>query len=162
MGEEQKGGRVKMTSLKSSSGMVWWEWLVLIAIVAVLAAIAIPNFLQYGARSKQTEARTNLKYILYLQQEYFKKHGHYGNSFEEIYFTTPENYGWRHCRFGMGDSRLGVDRREEELARLLKELAKPDGFVAISVGNNDSDDTLDVWMVDETGKLMNLVDDVRE
>jgi len=34
------------------------------------------------------------------------------------------------------------------------------GFVAIALGDIDADDTLDLWAIDETGRLLNLVDDV--
>jgi type IV pilus assembly protein PilA len=39
------------------------ELMIVVAIIGILAAIAIPNFLQYQMKSRQSEAKTNLQAI---------------------------------------------------------------------------------------------------
>jgi len=48
------------TRVKNSKGFTLIELMIVVAIVGILAAIAIPNFLTYQAKAKTSEARTNL------------------------------------------------------------------------------------------------------
>ncbi len=49
-----------MKALRSSKGFTLIELMIVVAIIGILAAIAIPNFLQYQLKSRQSEVRTNL------------------------------------------------------------------------------------------------------
>ncbi|WP_447979513.1 type IV pilin protein [Candidatus Nitrospira bockiana] len=49
-----------LKSLRSNKGFTLIELMIVVAIIGILAAIAIPNFLQYQMKSRQSEAKTNL------------------------------------------------------------------------------------------------------
>jgi type IV pilus assembly protein PilA len=49
--------------LKGQKGFTLIELMIVVAIIGILAAIAIPNFLQYQLKSRQSEAKTNLQAI---------------------------------------------------------------------------------------------------
>ena len=48
---------------KLSKGFTLIELMIVVAIIGILAAIAIPNFSRFQARAKQSEVKTNLKAI---------------------------------------------------------------------------------------------------
>jgi type IV pilus assembly protein PilA len=49
-----------LKKVRNAKGFTLIELMIVVAIVGVLAAIAIPNFLKYQAKSRTSEARTNL------------------------------------------------------------------------------------------------------
>ena len=52
-----------LRQLRKSKGFTLIELMIVVAIIGILAAIAIPNFLQYQMKSRQSEAKTNLQAI---------------------------------------------------------------------------------------------------
>ena len=147
---------------------------VVIAIIGILAAIAIPNFIRFQARSKQSECRTNLKALAIAERAYFEAHQQYTPVLAEAGFA-PER-GNRYAYFAgpgtqedrtqavskrdPGDTQVGVDlfrfgaipavtERDvpTQLAGGVHPGASETGFVAACAGSIDNDATLDVWSV---------------
>ena len=50
-------------SFRKQEGFTLIELMIVVAIIGILAAIAIPNFLQYQLKSKQSEAKTNIQAV---------------------------------------------------------------------------------------------------
>jgi len=58
-------------------GFTLVELMIAVAIVAVLAAVAIPVFRGYAKEARMSEARTNIQGILEAEEAYFTRFGHY-------------------------------------------------------------------------------------
>ncbi|HEY1907806.1 MAG TPA: DUF4190 domain-containing protein, partial [Myxococcaceae bacterium] len=58
-------------------------------LLPVQLGIAIPNFIRFQARSKQSECKTNLKALWTAQREHRNAKGQYATSLEELGFTVP-------------------------------------------------------------------------
>jgi type IV pilus assembly protein PilA len=56
-------------------GFTLIELMIVVAIIGILAAIAIPNFLKFQLRSKTGEAKTNLAAIRTAEESYFAEYG---------------------------------------------------------------------------------------
>ncbi len=52
-----------LKSFRKQEGFTLIELMIVVAIIGILAAIAIPNFLTYQMKSRQSEAKTNLQAI---------------------------------------------------------------------------------------------------
>ena len=55
---------------KASSGFSLVELMIVVAIIGILAALAIPRFQQFQSKARQSEARGNLAHIYTLQVSY--------------------------------------------------------------------------------------------
>jgi len=81
-----QGARMKKLTKK---GFTLVELMIVVAIIGILAAIAIPNFIKFQARSKQAEAKSNLKSVFTGQKSFFAEGDRYSISTGDIGFS-PE------------------------------------------------------------------------
>ncbi len=78
-----------MTKLIKQKGFTLVELMIVVAIIGILAAIAIPNFIKFQARSKQSEPKANLKALFTAQRAYFSEKDTYSSLVGDIGFN-PE------------------------------------------------------------------------
>ena len=62
---------------KDSKGFTLIELMIVVAIIGILAAIAIPNFLNYQMKAKTAEAKTNLGAIKTSEESYLAENDSY-------------------------------------------------------------------------------------
>jgi type IV pilus assembly protein PilA len=67
---------------KDDKGFTLVELLVVIIIIGILAAIALPNFLSQGAKAKQTEAKQNIGLVNRVQTAYRSENSSFATSFD--------------------------------------------------------------------------------
>ena len=122
---------------KKDKGFTLIELMIVVAIIGILAAIAIPNFLRYQAKTKQSEAKTNLGAIFTSQVTYFGEQDTYAN---------VSNIGWA----PEGTTRYAYTMTTADI----------DSFTAEAEGNIDADSATDIWQMDDTRSLDNTSNDV--
>jgi type IV pilus assembly protein PilA len=87
--------------LKGKKGFTLIELMIVVAIIGILAAIAIPNFLKFQAKSKQSEAKSNLGAIYTGQVSYFGENNDYSN-FSAINWSPSGTPRYRYTLAGTG------------------------------------------------------------
>jgi type IV pilus assembly protein PilA len=61
-------------------GFTLIELMIVVAIIGILAAIAIPNFLRFQLKAKTSEGKTNIAAIRTAEQSYYSEFGNYVSS----------------------------------------------------------------------------------
>ncbi len=170
--------------LKGQKGFTLIELMIVVAIIGILAAIAIPNFLAYQARSRQAEARTNLGAVFVSEVAFFGENNRYSD-FATIGYTlagASNMYTYRSpvaTGDGASSGAQGADRYNTQAGSQNAggtNIADPAGtvvtaaqlpaagaagqFTATASGNVDGDATVDHWYVNDVKQILNDRNDV--
>ncbi len=148
-------------------GFTLIELMIVVAIIGILAAIAIPNFHRYQAKSRQSEAKTNLGGVFVAQTSYFGEQSTFG-SFDQIGFAlagSSNRYTYRSGGVSPGGGVTsgsvnidlinpggGLAATAENTVVAAKNSATgaaSPGFTATATANLDNDPTIDEWHVND-------------
>jgi len=89
-----------MRKIRNTKGFTLIELMIVVVIIGILAALAIPRFTKASDRAKEKEADGILKQVYTLQETYKAQHGAYATQvtqLETVGFeapTTLKNYTW--------------------------------------------------------------------
>jgi len=114
-----------LSMLKGKKGFTLIELMIVVAIIGILAAIAIPNFLKFQAKSKMSEAKTNLGAIYTGQLSFFGEQNSYG-SFDSINWSPS---GTPRYHFNL-DSGSWVDNGANNRGALVANAPVPTSWTA--------------------------------
>jgi len=81
---------LKLNKMKNQKGFTLIELMIVIAIIGILAAIAIPQFSAYRKRSYDSAAQSDLKNAATAQEAYYADNETYTNAVADI---TGATYG---------------------------------------------------------------------
>jgi type IV pilus assembly protein PilA len=132
---------MKMRRQRGQKGFTLIELMIVVAIIGILAAIAIPNFLKYMCKSKQAEAKTNLGAIFTSEEAYRAEYDRYSTSFGEI--------GWE----PRGTTRYIYSATATAASSFTGQATTQNGT------DLDNDATNDVWTINEARSLLNTSND---
>jgi type IV pilus assembly protein PilA len=160
------------SKLKNQGGFTLIELMLVVAIISIMSAIAIPNLISYVAKSRQAEAQMNLGGVYTDEMAYFSGNDTYSDSFNNIGFglaggskyydytiTAPGDWGstsWigLHGSPGAGPP-IGTVLNLNALPG-----ASVASFTCIAAGNIDNDPEYDVWSIGQNGSLNNDYSDI--
>ena len=126
-------------------GFTLIELMIVVAIIGILAAIAIPNFLRFQLKAKSSEAKTNLAAIRTAEESYFAEYGVYISA-----DPSPTAVGdnqkvtFTHAIAGMGFDVVGWEP-EGQVYFNYSVAISGNNFTAAAVANIDAENDPQYW-----------------
>ena len=154
-------------------GFTLIELMIVVAIIGILAAIAIPNFLTYQARARQSEARIGLGGIFTTATAFFGDNNTYIAAGDVLGYR-PGGTARYNFWYGPNPGTLMTPSAGGAVAPCTGALTAaanpgtstgpPDatqaGFTAGARGQIDNDATCDEWGINDIRQLLNNLNDV--
>ncbi len=139
-------------------GFTLIELMLVIGIIGILAAIAIPNFLMYQAKTKQTEVKANLKGLFTSEVTYFTERNEYCSDPATLQWIP---YGPYRYAYNVGGVNAGLNYPFSLAQNADTPGAGPTDFTGVGWGNIDNDASYDTWEITSFKPLKNVFDDVK-
>lgn len=152
-------------------GFTLIELMIVVAIIAFLTMIAVPNFMRFLAKAKRAEAYMNLHTIYAAQKAHFAENGTYspilngaggigwkpegykgGGKNEKFYYT----YGFQ----GSEGKNYFTGKLETPSSYLGRSKAGKSGFIAVAAGDIDGDGKPDIITIDQDNTIIIVEDDL--
>jgi type IV pilus assembly protein PilA len=99
--------------IKRQEGFTLVELMVVVAIIGLLSAVAIPNFKKFQARAKTSEAKFQLSAVYTAQQSFFSDHNLYHVCLRYMGFDPSGEAAYRYYNVGFGSGAPAIDSAAE-------------------------------------------------
>jgi hypothetical protein len=122
--------------------------------------------LRGASLAKQSEAKQSLAEIYKAQQSYHSIHGRYAATFGEMGWKPYEHHRYNYfiskdAEFPITDGNKCGSIDECGLPFKARPFVGPNAFKIYAVANDDNDEVLDVWSIDNNKNRVNEVNDIQ-
>ena len=128
---------------KNNKGFTLIELMIVVVIIGILAALAIPRFMKASAKSKTSEAQLVLKQIYTMERSYKQQYDTYSNDLTALGVEVPPNAKYTYTIEAADD------------VSFTGQADWPDPGL-------DDDATPDTWTIDEDGTITHTSDDLAD
>jgi type IV pilus assembly protein PilA len=141
-----------MRRTQKSKGFTLIELMIVVAIIGILAAIAIPNFIGMQKRAKTSEAKSSLGEVRTLEEAYRAE--------VDAYIGVPPMaeipVGLHTDNDADADNMAEIGFHPKGVTRYAYTFTAADSsnFTAQASGNIDADGGMDTWTMNEDGQLL--------
>jgi type IV pilus assembly protein PilA len=145
--------------MRDAKGFTLIELMIVVAIIGILAAVAVPNYLKFSAKARQSEARYNLAGIYSAESSYFGENNTFSSDFSLIRWRPDGSIYY--YTFGLGGATDGIPlaANPAPAGMVPAPIVGASGFTACAWGNIDSDPAKDQWYINDVKSLNNPVND---
>ena len=139
-----------MNNPNRENGFTLIELMIVVVIIGILAAMAIPRFMEASTKAKQSEVKLILKQV-YVNERAYRQQSAANSYYQPAAAASSAN--------PQAFSEIWIEIMNS-CKYTFTIAANGTSFTCTAVGNIDDDATLDTWTIDQTGALTNTINDV--
>ena len=129
----------------------------LFSIMFVIILIIIVRFLYFNGIGRQEQVKSLLKTIYENEESYYNKHFYFTKDFKIVVPNGTCKYYFYSVYFA---DNICEGNNIYRNPNKINPFINKNSYLIVAIGNIDSDDTLDIWSLNEKGDLKHIQNDL--
>lgn len=148
--------------LKNRCGFTLLELMIVVAIIAFLSILTVPNLMRFLSKAKRTEAYVNLGSLAMAQKMHFAQNGQYTNilGLGGLNWAPAGSINYAYGFPGQENINYFAGKLQVNSSNLAGSKINKDGFIIYAAGDIDNDGKADVLSIDQNNEIKIVQDDL--